>query len=173
VALAWAARRQGLFHAILLDTNPGPRPAGRGSETTQAVLSVLRGLPSMWPTREAFVARVEAAGLPSSMARWLAMNLVREGNGFAFCLDLLAMESLFEDVLRRDDWGLLESPPRGLRLDFILGGRSTTVEGEDLRRLEQLAAAGRLHLSVLKEAGHWVQVDDPQGTLRAVSEALR
>jgi len=73
---------------------------------------------------------------------------------------------------QRDDAGLLESPPEGLHLHFILGGRSTTVQGEALTRLERLAAAGHLSLSVLPEAGHWVQVDDPEGTLRAVVEAL-
>lgn len=172
VALAWVPRRQGLRHALLLDTNPAPRPEGRGSETTHAVLSVLPGLPARWPSREAFIARVEALGQPPSMARWLAMNLVHEDAGFVFGLELEAMEALFQDVLARDDWAVVESPPTGCRLHFILGGRSTTVQGEDLRRLEALAAAGRLGLTVLAEAGHWVQVDDPAGTLRAVSEAL-
>jgi esterase len=172
VALAWAARRKGLSHAFLLDTNPGPRPAGRGSETTSEVLKVLRRLPRAWPSREAFVAAVEGAGQPRSMAQWLAMNLQRTNAGLAFALDIAAMEFLFQDVLGRDDWPVLESPPPGLRLDFILGGRSTTVQGEDLLRLEGLAAAGRLRLTVLKEAGHWVQVDDAAGTLKAVSEAL-
>jgi esterase len=172
VALAWAARRKGLRHAFLLDTNPGPRPAGRGSETTQEVLSLLRALPSAWPSREAFVARVEALGQPPAMARWLAMNLVRTGSGFSVAVDLAAMEALLVDVLRRDDWGVLEAPPPGLRFHFILGGRSRTVQGEDLQRLERLAAAGRLTLTVLKEAGHWVQVDDAEGTLKALSEGL-
>ena len=172
VALAWVPRRQGLRHALLLDTNTAPRPKGRGSETTHAVLSVLRGLPARWPSREAFIARVEALGQPPSMARWLAMNLVHEDAAFAFGLELEAMEALFQDALARDDWAVVESPPAGCRLHFILGGHSTTVQGEDLRRLEALAAAGRLGLTVLAEAGHWVQVDDPAGTLRAVSEAL-
>ncbi len=172
VALAWAARRKGLGHAFLLDTNPGPRPAGRGSETTQAVLGVLHGLPSEWPSREAFVARVEAAGQPAALARWLAMNLVRTERGFTFGVDLEAMEALLKDALGRDDWAVVESPPAGLRLDFILGGRSTTVQGEDRLRLQRLAAAGRLRLTVLEEAGHWVQVDDAQGTLKAISEGL-
>jgi esterase len=173
VALSWAGRRTGLLYAFLLDTNPGPRPEGRGSETSLAVLSVLRKLPSVWPSREAFVAEVEALGQPSSMARWLAMNLQRDAAGFVFSLDMTAMESLLQDGLARDDWRLLESPPRGLVLHFILGGRSSTVQGEDLRRLERLAKEGRLRLTVLPKAGHWVQVDDPEGTLRAVSEALR
>ena len=172
VALAWLPRRTGLTHAFLLDTNPGPRPAGRGSETTQAVLEVLRALPKAWPTREAFVARVESSGQPASLARWLAMNLVRTEGGFRFGLELEAMGSLLEDVLRRDDWAVLASPPAGLRVDVILGGHSHTVEGADKARLEQLQALGKLRVTVLPNAGHWVQVDDAAGTLRALSEAL-
>jgi esterase len=173
VAMAWAARRKGLRHAFLLDTNPGPRPAGRGSETTAEVLALLRRLPAVWPSREAFVAAVQAVGQPSSMARWLAMNLTRTEGGFVLGLELDAMDALLKDVLHRDDWPLLESPPEGLRFDVVLGGRSTTVQGEDLKRLQHLAAQGKLGLTVLPTAGHWVQVDDAAGTLKAVSEALR
>jgi esterase len=173
VALAFLAQHRGLSNAILLDTNPGPRPEGRGSETSQAVLHALRGLSPLWPTREAFVAALEALGQTTALSRWLAMNLVRTPDGFRFGLEREAMESLLQDVLRRDDWAVLESPPRGVQVDVVLGGRSRTVEGADRARLERLAAEGKLRLTVLPEAGHWVQVDDLQGTLGAVSEALR
>jgi esterase len=172
VALAWAKRRPGLRHAFLLDTNPGPRPGGRGSETSSEVLALLRGLPPSWPTREAFVEAVQAAGQLPSMARWLAMNLARRESGFVFSLELDAMEALLRDVLARDDWAVLESPPAGLRFTCVLGGRSRAVEGVDLQRLQRLADEGKLTLKILSTAGHWVQVDDPEGTLQAVSEAL-
>jgi esterase len=172
VALAYAARRKSLRYLILLDTNPGPRPEGLGSETTRQVLDALRGLDGPWPTREAFVQALEAAGQPEAMARWLAMNLRRTEGGFRFGLELDAMEALLKDVLTRDDWAFLESPPEGLRVAVILGGKSRTVEGQDRARLETLAAQGKLQLTVLEGAGHWVQVDDPAGTLKAVSEAL-
>jgi hypothetical protein len=82
------------------------------------------------------------------------------------------MASLLADVLARDDWAVLASPPEGLRVDVILGGRSHTVEGADKARLLQLQALGKLRVTVLPNAGHWVQVDDAPGTLRALSEAL-
>jgi len=173
VALAFAARAPGLQHAVVLDANPGPRPDGQGSETTQQVLSALRTLPAVLASRETFVARLEAAGQPPALAAWLAMNLRRDETGYRFGLDLDAMQSLFRDVLARDDWAFVTRPPPGLRLTFILGGRSTTVQGEAVRRLQALAAEGRLGLTVLPEAGHWVHVDDAPGTLRAVTEALR
>ena len=172
VALAWMSYRSGLRHAFLLDTNPGPRPEGKGSETTQAVLEVLRALPHRWPTREAFVTDVEAHGQPAALARWLAMSLVRTEGGFLFGLELSAMESLLFDVFQRDDWRVLESPPPGLRTDVILGGRSRTVQGADRVRLERLEALGKLRVTVLPNAGHWVQVDDFTGTLNALTEAL-
>jgi esterase len=173
VALAWAARRPPeLRKAFILDTHPGTRPEGRGSEGTRAILSVLRSLPPLFASRQAFVAQVEAAGQPPAMAQWLAMNLKRTEEGLVLAVDLDAMESLFADVLRRDDWATLASPPPGLRFHFVLGGRSTTVDGESRARLEQMAAAGQLGLTVLPESGHWVHVDDPQGTLDAVAAAL-
>jgi esterase len=173
VALAYAGLKKPLSHLVLLDTNPGPREEGRGSETTLAVLHALRGLRGPWPTREAFVRELEAAGQPSAMARWLAMNLLRTEGGFRLGLELDAMEALLQDVFTRDDWALLESPPEGLQVAVILGGRSRTVEGADRARLVRLAKEGKLRLTVLEAAGHWVHVDDPAGTLRAVSEALQ
>ena len=172
VALAWATRARGLAHAVVLDSSPGPRAAGEGSETTREVLQVLRALPAVLPTREDFVARVEAAGQSPALAAWLAMNLRRHDAGYAFGLNLDAMESLFQDVLVRDDWPVVTAPPPGLRLSFILGGRSTTVQGEAAQRLSALASEGRLGLTVLPEAGHWLHVDDPSGTVQAVTQAL-
>lgn len=172
VALAWAKGRRGLRRGVVLDASPGRRQSGTGSEMTRAVLDVLRGLPPLLPSRRAFVERVEAAGQSPGVAAWLAMNLEPVPGGVRLGVDLEAMESLFGDVLGRDDWGVVESPPPGLRFHFVLGGRSTTVDQAARARLEQLAAAGRVGLTVLPEAGHWVHVDDPEGTFRAVSAAL-
>jgi esterase len=172
VALAWARDAPGLRRAMVLDASPGPRPTGTGSEMTEEVLGLLRALPSILPSRRAFVEKVEAAGQSPGVAAWLAMNLEPTDGGVRLAVDLEAMESLFEDVLLRDDWGVVESPPAELRLDFILGGRSTTVDAAARARLERLAAAGRVGLTVLPGAGHWVHVDDPVGTFRAVSAAL-
>src|SRR5208283_3608826 len=117
--------------------------------------------------------RMEAAGQPPAMAAWLAMSLRPTEGGFVFGSNLQAMESLLADALSRDDWAVVSHPPPGLRFDFILGGRSTTVQPEVVHRLEALAAEGRLGLRVLSQAGHWLQVDDPEGTLRAATEALQ
>ena len=173
VALAWTAFRPGLRHALILDTNPGPRPAGMGSETTREVLSALKALPAVLSSRQAFLRQMEAAGQPPALAAWLAMSLRPTEGGFAFGLDLEAMESLLADALIRDDWAVVSHPPPGLRFDFLLGGRSTTVQPEAVGRLQALAAEGRLGLRVLPQAGHWLHVDNPEGTLRAVTEALQ
>jgi pimeloyl-ACP methyl ester carboxylesterase len=172
VAMAWAARRQGLGPVAVLDASPSPRLQGRGSESTQEVLAVLRRLPPVVASREAFVERVVAAGQSPPIAQWLAMNLKTVEGGMSLAVDLEGMEALLRDVFRRDDWAVVESPPPGVRFDFVLGGRSMTVDAEARARLERLAAAGRIGLTVLPDAGHWVHVDDPEGTLQAVSRAL-
>jgi esterase len=172
VAMAWTPRRPGLRSVVVLDASPSPRPEGRGSESTAEVLAVLRQVPPVVASREAFVERVVAAGQPLPIAQWLAMNLERVEGGMALAVDLAGMEALLRDVFRRDDWAVVESPPPGVRFDFVLGGRSMTVDVEARARLERLAAAGRIGLTVLPEAGHWVHVDDPEATFRAVSKAL-
>jgi hypothetical protein len=60
---------------------------------------------------------------------------------------------------------VVADPPGNSRVHLIIGEGSKAFSAGDRQRAAQLAASGdRVTLDVLP-AGHWVHVDDPQGTL--------
>jgi pimeloyl-ACP methyl ester carboxylesterase len=124
------------------------------------------------PSREAFVADAERAGISRGIGQWLAMNLERRGDGLALKLDLVAIRALLDDYFRLDLWPVLESLPGRVRFDVVLGGRSRVFDDAERARLAAIAARApeRLRVHELPAAGHWVHVDDPEGVARVLLE---
>lgn len=156
-----------LGRLILVDSNPGPRPTARGSESTLDVLEVLRALPPTFHDRAEFQDAVRAAGQPLGIAQWLAMNLVREGDRVRFGPDLGGVQALLDDYFARDLWPALE-PARAIT-DVIVGGASSVLDAQDRARL---AGNASLRQHVVEGAGHWVHVDAAAAVEALVIEAL-
>jgi pimeloyl-ACP methyl ester carboxylesterase len=109
------------------------------------------------------------------VAEWLAMNVRRAEDGLRLRLDLEVLGTLLEDYFAADLWPVLEDARRAGHLRVVLGGRSASVPPEVRARLESLAARAsqpNLSVRVLPDAGHWLQIDDPEGLLAAVAEVL-
>src|SRR5579859_5210444 len=82
VALAVAARRPAaLERVVVIDADPGTRaPSGEAWE----MLERLRTLPGSFPSREAAIRALEAAGAAAAVATWMATSLRREAGAFRF-----------------------------------------------------------------------------------------
>ena len=173
VAVAYVDRVHGeLGRAYLLDSTPGARPDHRGSELTLQVLAFLERVREV-DSRTAFVEQAMAAGLNEGHAQWLAMNLERHGDRLRVKLDLAGIHALLEDYFRVDLWEVLERPPGRVRFEVVLGGKSRVFDEAGRARLAAIAARlpGRLAVHELPDAGHWVHVDDPEGTARILLNA--
>jgi esterase len=172
-ALAWTARGDGPSRGVILDTNPGARTDGRGSESTLEVLRVLAGMGQRFASREAFVNALTDAGIARDTALWLAMNLVADAGAWRFRLDLDAIDALLADYFAQDLWPALESPRPGIALDVVVGGRSEVLSREDRARLDSAALAHpAVRVTTLPDAGHWVHVDAPDEVTAVVLRAL-
>ena len=172
-ALAWAARGDGPSRGVILDTNPGARRDGRGSESTLEALRVLAGMGQRFASRDAFVAALMAAGISRETSQWLAMNLVADAGAWRFRLDLDAIDALLADYFAQDLWAALESPRPGLRLDVVVGGRSEVLSLDDRARLDAASLAHpAVRVTTLPAAGHWVHVDAPDEVTAVVLRAL-
>jgi pimeloyl-ACP methyl ester carboxylesterase len=171
----------------IIDSLPGARPQSQqprprqprrhreGSETTIAILAMLRRFPSTFPTRAAFVERVVAEGHPEPLGRWLAMNLVRhdvpgEPDEYRWPLDLDAIDALLEDYFAVDLWSRVEDSPENIRVDLVLGGASPVFDEADRRRAAAAARRPGVHLHVVEGAGHWVHVDAPDEVIAVLSD---
>ncbi|MFN0060995.1 MAG: alpha/beta fold hydrolase [Myxococcaceae bacterium] len=174
VALAYLAKRPTtLTHAFVLDADPGARAPSAPSDFTLRVLDLLERAPALWPQRELFVAHLQHERIDRGIAQWLAMNLEVAPGGFRFKLDLTAIRALLTDYFAQDLWHVLEPPPANVRIRFVLGGQSPACGPATLARLSEVSRASNVDVVTLPQAGHWVHVDDFEGTLQAVSSALR
>ena len=148
-------------HLWLVDSVPGARPGGRGSESTLAVIRSLRELPERLPSKEAFIDQIVQKGHASQLAAWLAMNLERVDDQHRFASDLTAIEAMLEDYLAVDLWPLLPSN-RGTVTHLVIGDRSEVFSKADRDRAIALTTSSNLvRVHVIPDAGHWVHVDAP------------
>lgn len=173
VALQYFQKSNGNLERIfMIDSLPGARPTARGSEGTMQTLDVLEHLPSVFATREGFIAALREAGLSQAIAQWLAMNLERVDGGFAFKIELPAIRSMIQDYFNSDLWPVLEHPPYDAGIHLVIGGRSDVFSAADRERALSLADRN-VTLDVVKDAGHWVHVDAPDEMLRLIDQRMR
>jgi esterase len=185
VALTWvrdhadvmAARGRPLHAVVSIDSMPGLSPTGG---TTGEVTRVLDWVETRAPkgpvTRDAFIAAAVADGLTPGLAQWLAMNLTRraveEGGGLELRLDVAGLRALLASHLALDLWPVVESPPADVRVHLVYAESSANYDPEARTHAASLAAAGRIVLTPIPDAGHWVHVDAPDATLAAIEAAV-
>jgi pimeloyl-ACP methyl ester carboxylesterase len=175
VALAFAeARRDDLETAVIVDSTPSSRPGMRGSELTARVMGVLRALPPVLPSREAFFEIMRREQISEPTAQWLAMNVRAVDGGFRFRLDLAAVDAMLDDYFLQDLWAPIEAPGSRPRVHVVVGAKSEVLSPEDRARAAAAAAQHpeRVFVHTIEEAGHWVHVDAPEPMQRILLEAF-
>lgn len=139
------------------------------------LIQALRLLPTPVPSRNAVLDHLTRAGFSAPVARWMTTNLrpaVPGGSAardLAWTFDVDGLADMYRSYEAADLWPLLESPPQGLRVDFVRAEGSTfRWAGPDRARLEALGH--RVH--VLRNSGHWVHTDNPQGLVELMAETF-
>ena len=151
----------------VLDASPSAHPdaAQDPANTVSGVLSLMEKLPKTWAKRDDFVAEVVAAGHASSLAQWLAMNIVPADGGYVNRLDLVALRALRADYYARDLWPSLLDASRG-DVEIVLATR-----GSAWRDYER-ALPPHVHVHRV-EAGHWLHIDAPAAVVELFATTLR
>ena len=167
------SRHRPIEHLFVVDSLPAARPEREGSEGTMRVVKMLRHAPAFFVDRAAFRGYVAEMGFSESLALWLSQNLDPIDDGYELGLDIDRIEALLHDYFVTDLWSAIDPPPTSTTAHLIIGGESTVFDAEDHERAIDVAARhGRVHVTVLPEADHWVHVDDPEGLTAAIVEAL-
>ncbi|NVB41211.1 alpha/beta hydrolase [Pseudenhygromyxa sp. WMMC2535] len=187
VAVAGATGLLDEGHALeelwIIDAPMGPRTS-EGESLTGEVFAALRSLPPRLDSRADFSAALVSAGLSKPTAMWLATSAVElpeeQGGGWRFGPQLPNLDAMVEDFARVDLWPTLEAlcaRPRddmgrseALRVGWVLGGRSTALSASERARAEAAAAAGRLAVEHIPEAGHWVHSEAPKQLLAILEQ---
>ena len=180
VALSYAGRRTTPLERLwVLDSNPGAQPerleqGAASGDIAMHVLSILEQLPRHFAERAELSAFLTSHGLQKGVADWLGKNLQRDGDGYRFALDVVALRELLDDYLGQDLWSVLADPSVSEETHVILGGRSQSLPESSHRRLNELAddVSSPVRTHVIEEAGHWLHVDAPKRLLELFMEAL-
>lgn len=162
VALAYA-RDHGdeLRQVWVMDSTLRVRePGGSAWEVLQAV----RSLPEDFGARDELVEGMARFGYGPTLANWLGMNLVRDGERLRWKLDWDGVEQMLVDHFDADLWPVVEQPPAGVEVHFVAATDSDALDDGDDERVQAATASGRTHLHRV-EGGHWINVDNPEAVV--------
>ncbi len=173
VALAWTAnpqRRTPLEQIWIVDSTPAPVPRATGE--AWRMLQVIRRLPNTFSSRAAAVEAMQAAGVSSPVAAWMATNLTRAGHVVRWRFNIEELEPLLLGFYDADLWPVVDLPPAGVRLHFIKATESNLIGPQTAARIDAAAkSTGRVFLHELP-GGHWLNSDNPDGIVELLARHL-
>jgi esterase len=170
VALEWLARRSPSAGraTVVLDSPPSALPlrSPRGPTDPLRVIPALRAIPTPAADRDALRAPLRASDIPESIVTWLLSSTRHDADGWRFTWDLDGVEALLADYFVRDYRSFLRDTHH--RIVLVRAGLSDRWTDDDLT----FPAGPGVTRELLPRAGHWVHVDDPEGTFGVVRSAL-
>lgn len=155
----------------VLDASPSARPGAEDDpdNTVARVLALMEALPKTWAKREDFVAALVAEGHALSLAQWLAMNLVANGDAFTLRLDLGALRAMLRDYNAKDLWDVAFDARLPGEVEIVIAEKSATISEADRRRLA--TAPPHVHVHRI-DAGHWLHIDAPANVVELLASTL-
>jgi len=153
----------------VIDSTPS---AGATAAGAQSMMRLLTRIPGPFESRRAGADAVEQGGFPRFVAEWMATNLVRTGDGFAWRFDMGELHALLTDFFRADLWNQVENPPDACEIRFVRATRDSILSDSDASRIERLQSEGHLVQLDTLEGGHWLNMDNPEGLIALVRAGL-
>lgn len=159
----------------VLDSVPGEVKAEQSDGEVEKVLDTLQSLPSPIPSRKWLVDHMVELGFSRSLSEWIGSNLKRSGDSETWAFNLDGAVQMFKSYRETSYWSLLENPPKGTEISFVIAEKSDRWDKDTTTRLETIAkqrqnvSEGKVATHVLRNSGHWVHTDNPKGLLEIVS----
>ena len=141
----------------------------RSTATPIEYVRAMRDLPLAAFSQRLDIKEALAPEIPDPMVRgFLTLNLVSGPNGFAWTVNLEAIERNFDAILGFPE-GVAGRPFTHPTL-FLVGGRSDYVQPEHHAEIRRLFPAATIE--VIERAGHWVHADAADAFVAAVDAFL-
>jgi esterase len=148
---------QRIRHIGLLDIGPGP--IGESGDEQSRTMRGLAEVPAVFAQRDEARAALLAAGVAPVLIEWLLTNLVSGPDGYRWRISREALQALRPRISAANLWPAVEK--FGARIHCIRGDRSLYVSDEDMARMQHFGS----RVDTLREAGHFVHVDQPRKLL--------
>lgn len=150
-----------------IDSTPEVKPP---SGSAWEMLRIVRALPARFASRDEAVEAIVAGGFPVAVGRWMATNLVRDGEAFVWRLDFDVMERLLHDFFATDLWAVIEHPPATRTIHILKASRSQAISPAAVARIAAVSG-DRVHLHE-RDGGHWIHAESPEAVTALVAQHL-
>lgn len=165
----------------VLDSVPGEVVTDDSDGEVEKVLSTLKFIPNPIPSRRWLVDYMRNLGFSKTLSDWLGSNLKKvdtSSEEVTWVFDLNGIVEMFNSYRKKSYWSLLQHPPQGLEISIVRAENSdrwnsaVLAQLESVANKEQTADNGRVFYHVLKNAGHWVHIDNPKGLIDIIAPSL-
>lgn len=165
----------------VLDSVPGEVVTDDSDGEVEKVLSTLKFIPNPIPSRRWLVDYMRNLGFSKTLSDWLGSNLKRvdtSSEEVTWVFDVNGIVEMFNSYRKKSYWSLLQHPPQGLEISIVRAENSdrwnsaVLAQLESIANKEQSADNGRVFYHVLKNAGHWVHIDNPKGLIDIMAPSL-
>lgn len=114
-------------------------------------------------------------GLSLELANWLSTSVKRvSSTEYQFKFKTPIIRQLLKAYRDADYWEVIGSPPPKSHIRLIRAEHNSLWTEEMVERMDLIANAIPTQFStrLVKNAGHWVQVDNPDGLAEAIHDLL-
>ena len=112
-------------------------------------------------------------GLTIELANWLSTSVKRiSKNEYQFKFQTKHIRELLKSYRDADYWDVIGNPPSNSHIRIVRAERNVLWTEEIIERLELLSSAIPTQVStkLVKNSGHWLQVDNPDGLQEAIHD---
>ena len=116
-----------------------------------------------------------ASGLTPLLADWLSTSVRRNADRqYEFVYTTDTIRSMLKTYRQADYWDVIGNPPPGCHIRLVRAEKNHIWTEDIIERLDILAEElkGRFSTRLVKDSGHWLQVDNPEGLYDAISDLL-
>ncbi|MEO5509058.1 MAG: alpha/beta hydrolase [Longimicrobiales bacterium] len=152
----------------IIDSTPA---AGTPGGSAHAMLDIVKALPSEFASRDDAIAALQASGVQTDTASWMATNLAESGGVYRWRFRLASLTELLDDFFHHDLWDVVETPPAGVEIHLVKATESSLLSGTSQDRAQ--AAADNVHTFLHEvEGGHWLNADNPDALVELLTTNL-
>lgn len=114
-------------------------------------------------------------GLSIDLANWLSTSVKRiSASEYQFKFKTSVIRQLLKMYRDADYWEVVGNPPPGCHIRLVRAEYNHLWTEEIVERLDLLQSAipSQFSTRLIKNSGHWVQVDNPDGLFDAIKDLL-
>ena len=157
----------------VLDSNPGKQDVSHQSgHEIERVIAAVRNVPLPMVNRKDVIDSLIESGLSSGIANWMTTNLRSIEGGYRWAFDLDRIDALLVDYFEIDQWEFLAKARTAPEFHMVVAENSDRWNNNMREKLSSLDTSNNVYFHELKDSGHWVHVDNPEGLFEIFEKHL-